>query len=171
MKSCLLTIAIILLAVPAFSLQPDANEETLKALPKMTLTDLNGKPVEQEKLAGQVYVVDFWATWCGPCIVEIPHFNRLQDKYAAKGLQVIGVTLASGDAKEVQGFVARYKMKYNVLMGADEQAGEFGIMGFPTTYVVTKDWKIYKKYIGAGVKKAEQIDLDVQKLLGINQPE
>jgi thiol-disulfide isomerase/thioredoxin len=165
MKSSLVTIAIILLAVPGFCLQPNSSDETLKPLPKMTLKDLNGKAVEREKLKAQVYVVDFWATWCGPCITEIPHFNRLQEKYAAKGLKVIGVTVASGDAKEVQPFVTRYKMRYDVLMGADEQAGEFGIMGFPTTFVVTKDWKIYKKYIGGGVKKAEQIDADVQKLL------
>jgi hypothetical protein len=76
------------------------------------------------------------------------------------------VTFASGEAKEVQPFISRFKMKYTVLMGEDGQAGDLGIMGFPTTYVVTKDWKIYKKYVGAGPKKAEQIEADIQKLLG-----
>jgi thiol-disulfide isomerase/thioredoxin len=165
MKSLVLLVTVMFLALPAFSLQPPAADEALKPLPKLALTDLNAKPVKQEDLNGKVYVVDFWATWCGPCIMEVPYFNRLQEKYAGKGLKVIGVTFASGEAKEVQPFTARYKMKYTVLMGADEQAGDLGIMGFPTTYVVTKDWKIYKKYIGAGPKKAEEIDADVQKLL------
>ncbi|MBI3650570.1 MAG: TlpA family protein disulfide reductase [Acidobacteria bacterium] len=165
MKAFLLTVALALLALPAFSLPPTSTEETLKPLPKLTLTDLNGKSVKPESLNGKVYVLDFWATWCGPCIMEIPSFNRLQAKYADRGLKVIGVTLASGEAKEVQPFLTRYKMKYNVVMGDDEQAGELNIMGFPTTYVVTKDWKIYKRYMGAGAKKAEQIEADIQQLL------
>ena len=137
----------------------------LKPLPTLKLTDFAGKPVTQEEFNGKAYIVDFWATWCGPCIVEIPHFNRLQEKYADKGLKVIGVTLASGEAKEVKPLVDRHKMKYTVLMGDDEQAFDLQIMGFPTTCVVTQDWKVYKRYTGLGAKKAEQIEADILHLL------
>jgi thiol-disulfide isomerase/thioredoxin len=171
MKSFLLTIVFALLSIPAFSVQPvaeaqaGANGEALKALPQMQLKDFAGKSIKQEELGGKVYVVDFWATWCGPCIVEIPSFNRLQEKYADKGLKVVGVTLASGEAKEVEPFITRHKMKYTVVMGDDDQLGDLNIMGFPTTFIVTKDWKIYKRYVGAGARKAEEMDADIRKLL------
>jgi thiol-disulfide isomerase/thioredoxin len=171
MKSFLLTTALALLLTPVFALLPAtatqaaASDNPLKALPQMQLKDFAGKAVKQEELGGKAYIVDFWATWCGPCIVEIPAFNRLQEKYADKGLKVLGVTLASGEAKEVAPFITRFKMKYTVLMGDDDQLGDLNVMGFPTTFVVTKDWKIYKKYTGAGPKKSEEIEADIQKLL------
>lgn len=169
MKSFLLTVAMALLLMPALSLLPaseaQANDSALKTLPQMELKDFAGKAVKQQDLGGKAYIVDFWATWCGPCIVEIPAFNRLQEKYADKGLKVLGVTLASGEAKEVAPFVSRFKIKYTVLMGDDDQLGDLNVMGFPTTFVVTKDWKIYKKYTGAGPKKSEEIEADIQKLL------
>jgi hypothetical protein len=73
--------------------------------------------------------------------------------------------MASGDAAEVKPFVARNKMKYSVFMGDDEQAYDFNVFAFPTTYIITKDMKIYKKYIGTGPAKAAQMEADIQKLL------
>jgi thiol-disulfide isomerase/thioredoxin len=178
MKSFLLTIALALLVIPAFSMIPATEvqartgDNTLKALPKMQLKDFTGKSIKQEELGGKAYIVDFWATWCGPCIVEIPAFNRLQEKYADKGLKILGVTLASGEAKEVEAFIAKelvakkkYTLNYTVVMGDDDQLGDLNVMGFPTTFVVTKDWKIYKKYTGAGPKKVAEIEADIQTLL------
>lgn len=178
MKSFLLIIAIALLVIPVFSILPATavqagmGDDTLKALPQLQLKDFSGKTVKQEELGGKAYIVDFWATWCGPCIVEIPAFNRLHEKYADKGLKILGVTIASGDAKEVETFIAKdllakkkFTMNYTVLMGDDNQLGDLNVMGFPTTFVVTRDWKIYKRYTGAGPKKVEEIEADIQKLL------
>ena len=124
MKALLLVAATIALAVPAASMQSDraAAEGELKPMPALSLKDFDGKAIESDKLKGNVLVLDFWATWCGPCIAEIPALNRLQEKYAAKGLKVIGVTIASGEPKEVKPFISRNKMKYTVLMGDDDQA-------------------------------------------------
>jgi thiol-disulfide isomerase/thioredoxin len=145
--------------------QPVPANDGLKPLPAIKLQDFNGKPVSSDKLKGNIIVLDFWATWCGPCIVEIPHYNKIQEKYAGKGVKIVGVTMASGAAKEVKPLVSRHNMKYSVYMGDDNQAYDFNIIGFPTTYLVTRDWKIYKRWIGANPLKAAQLEAEIEKLL------
>jgi thiol-disulfide isomerase/thioredoxin len=170
----ILTIVIaIAVTAPASSMQGSqsatSNESIqLKALPPIALQDFDGKTVPAEKFKDKIVVLDFWATWCGPCLAEIPELNRLQEKYGDKGVKVVGVTMASGEAKEVKPFIARNKMKYTVLMGDDDQAYDFNVVAFPTTYLLTKDLKIFRRYIGAGPRKAAQIEGDIQKLLAMN---
>src|SRR5215471_3701720 len=137
----------------------------LKPMLDLRLQSLDGKPVSSEDLKGKVLVVDFWATWCGLCISEIPEFNELQRKFAGKGVEVMGVTLASGTPSEVKPFVDRFKMKYSVVMGDDDQTYDLNIVAYPTTYLVTRDWKVYRVYMGAGPTKARQIEKDIQRLL------
>ena len=144
----------------------ESSEPALKALPPITLQDLEGQAVKTDGLKGKVVVLDFWATWCLPCLSEIPVLNGLQEKYGSRGLEVIGVTLASGEPKEVKPFIAKNGMKYTILMGNDEQTYDFDIVGFPTTFLLTKDLKVYRKYIGTGPKKGSQLETDIQRLLG-----
>jgi cytochrome c biogenesis protein CcmG/thiol:disulfide interchange protein DsbE len=161
----ILALAIALTAPALSSAQNAAGTEPLKALPEVHLLDFDGKAVKADSLKGSVYVFDFWATWCGPCLLEIPVWNQLQAKYGDKGLKVIGVTMASGDAKEVKPFVAKRNMKYTVLLGDDDQTYDLNVIGFPTTYVVTGDMKIYSKYIGTSARKAAKIEADIQEIL------
>jgi len=177
MKALLLLAVTIVLAAPAVSMQSDkavnaadssASEEQLKAMPALDLKDFDGKSIRSDNFRGSVLVLDFWATWCGPCIAEIPLLNRLQEKYADQGVKVIGVTLASGEPKEVKPFITRNKMRYTVLMGDDDQAYDFNLVGFPTTYLITRDLKIYRKYIGAGPGKSTRLEADIQSLLTQN---
>jgi cytochrome c biogenesis protein CcmG, thiol:disulfide interchange protein DsbE len=175
MKFLLSLAAIVTLTVPVVSMRANqeaglastssSSDEELKVLPDIKLQDFDGKKVASDALKGNILLLDFWATWCGPCIAEVPMLNKLQEKYADKGLKVIGVTMASGDAKEVKPFVGRAKMKYTILMGDDDQAYDFNIIGFPTTYLVTKDLKIFRRYIGTGPGKGAKIEADIQKLL------
>lgn len=176
MKLFVLVVVAIGLAVPAFSMQgaqtegagPLASVDNFKALPPMNLQDFDGKAISADQFKGNIVVLDFWATWCVPCIAEIPMLNRLQEKYGAKGVTVLGVTMASGDAAEVKPFVGRNKMKYTVLMGDDDQVYDLNVVAFPTTYLVTRDMKVFRKYIGAGPKKAAELEADIQKLLVVN---
>lgn len=174
MKVLFALAAILFIAVPAvFSragnviLSPTAvaSDGELKSLPAIALKDLEGKQIAFDEFKDKVFVLDFWATWCGPCLAEVPFLNGLQARYGDRGLKVIGVTLTSGEAKEVKPFITRYKMKYTILMGEDEQTYALNIMGFPTTFLVTKDRKIYKKYIGAGPAKSRQLESDIEELL------
>jgi thiol-disulfide isomerase/thioredoxin len=168
----LVTLAIMVgLAVPSLSTpaaQSANGDAELKSLPEIRLQDFDGKPVKVESLKASVYIFDFWATWCGPCLAEIPAWNQLQAKYADQGVKVVAVTMASGDAGEVKSFIAQCKkcnMKYTVLMGDDDQTYDLNIIGFPTTYVVTGDLKIFSKYVGASARKFAKIEADVQEIL------
>jgi thiol-disulfide isomerase/thioredoxin len=142
-----------------------AKGNELQSMPAISLQDMDGKSISADHFKNSVVIFDFWATWCGPCIAEIPFLNRLQEKYKDQGVKVVGVTLASGDAGEVKPFVSRFKMAYSVLMGNDDQAYELNIMGFPTTYLVNRDGKVYQKYVGAGPAKAQRMESDIQRLL------
>jgi thiol-disulfide isomerase/thioredoxin len=174
MKFLLMLIAVTVFAAPALSMQankpatPSMSQQEaveLKTVPALTLQDFDGKPVAPSEFKGNIVVLDFWATWCGPCIVEIPAYNKLQAKYEDKGVKIVGVTMASGESKDVKLFVERYKMKYTILMGDDAQTYDLNIIGFPTTYLLTRDGKIFAKYIGAGHGKLAKLESDIQKLL------
>ncbi|MEW6208666.1 MAG: TlpA disulfide reductase family protein, partial [Acidobacteriota bacterium] len=80
MKFFLTAIFLAAFSIPALSIAQEGDD--LKAMPKINLQDFDGKAIESEQFKGSIIIVDLWATWCGPCIAEIPEYNRLQEKYA-----------------------------------------------------------------------------------------
>ena len=86
-----------------------------------TLKDINGASVNLASLKGKVILLDFWATWCGPCKIEIPGFIELHEKYKARGLAVVGVSV-DDTVEQLKPFVAQYKMTYPVLVGLGQDA-------------------------------------------------
>jgi thiol-disulfide isomerase/thioredoxin len=138
----------------------------LKPAPEYTLENIAGGTMSSDDLKGKIAIVDFWATWCAPCIEEIPNYNELSAKYADKGVVLLGVTLESGSIDEVKPKVTEFNMKYPVVMGNDKVVEGFGgVFGFPTTFVVTQDGKIYQKYLGLRSNKRELLEKDIEKLL------
>jgi thiol-disulfide isomerase/thioredoxin len=138
----------------------------LKPAPEFSLENVAGGMFTSDDLKGKVAIVDFWATWCAPCIEEIPNYNEISAKYADKGVVLVGVTLESGSLEEVKPKVSEFNMKYPVIMGDDKLVEGFGgVLGFPTTFVLTQDGKIYQKYLGLRTNKRELLEKDIEALL------
>lgn len=117
--------------------------------PPFSLTDLNGRKLELADHKGKVVLLDFWATWCGPCRIEIPGFVRLQERYRDQGLVVIGISLDDGP-EPVREFYREFRMNYAVAMGNDRVTELYGgIIGLPTTFLIGRDGRIHSRHIGA----------------------
>ena len=133
--------------------------------PEFELADLSGKRVRLSDFKGKVVILDFWATWCGPCRVEIPHFVRLQSKYRAQGLAIVGLSLDDDGAKSVRPFVEDHDVNYTMLLANKDTANLYGgIVGIPTTFVLDRQGRIVKKFIG--VMPPETFEETVRPLLG-----
>ena len=142
-----------------------ANAQPKGPAPDFDLENIAGGKTKAADLKGKVLVVDFWATWCEPCIAEIPKFNKMADEFKGKDVQIVAITVESAH-DDIKPKVKETGMKYTVLVGNDAVVDGFGgLIGFPTTFVVTKDWKIYKKYMGALRDKDARIKKDIEKLL------
>lgn len=118
--------------------------------PAWSLQDLAGKVVSADQFKGKVVVVDFWATWCGPCREEIPGYIKLQEKYGKDGLVIVGVSLDRRGPEAVRKFAEREGMNYIVVMGDAATVEAFG--GFdaiPTTFLIDRDGKIRDRKTGA----------------------
>ena len=119
-----------------------------------TLKDINNQDVRLASLKGKVILLDFWATWCGPCKIEIPWFIEFQNKYGPSGLQVVGVSV-DDTLDKLKPFVSQMKMNYPVLQGLDHDDVQdaFGpIFGVPVTLVISRDGKICARHVGLSSK-------------------
>ena len=136
-----------------------------KANLNFTLKDINGKDVNLTSLKGKVVLLDFWATWCEPCKMEIPWFAEFQTKYGSQGFQAIGVSV-DDTVEKLKPYVAKYKMNYPVLVGLDHDdiQNAYGpIWGLPVTALISRGGKICATH--AGVSSKQNFEKEIQALL------
>lgn len=118
-----------------------------------TMKDLNGKDVPLSSYKGKVVLLNFWATWCGPCKAEIPGFVELQEKYKDK-LTIVGYSV-DDEADKARTFATEYKMNYPILLGLgreDVQDAYGPIWGIPASFIISKDGKVCRKHLGIAPK-------------------
>jgi thiol-disulfide isomerase/thioredoxin len=129
------------------------------------LQNVAGGFMTSEELKGKVTVVDVWATWCGPCGEEIPMYNQLYDAFKGQDVAIVGIAAAS-PRSDIPSKVRQLGIKYPVLIGDDQALLAFGpIQAFPTTFVMSKEGKIYSHYVGGTPQKRERIKQDIEHLL------
>jgi thiol-disulfide isomerase/thioredoxin len=149
----------------AVSGDPDDAEATGKVAPMhFTLKDMNGADVDLASFKGRVVLINFWATWCGPCRAEIPSLVELQDKYR-DDLTILGVSI-DDPAEKLKPYAAEFKMNYPVLVGNGHQDMQdaFGpLYGIPVSVIVGRDGRIAKKHSGIATK--EQFEREIKALL------
>ena len=114
-----------------------------------TLTDIGGKSVSLADYKGKVVLVDFWATWCGPCRQSIPHLNELYAENKEKGFEILAIAMDENGEKVVPPFVASSRINYPVLLGTPDVEEKFGgLLGYPTTFLIDRDGHIADKTLG-----------------------
>ncbi len=140
------------LAVPAVA--PAA------AAPDFTLRTLGGPNLRLHEQRGQVVLVNFWATWCGPCRQEIPHLNKLYDKYRASGFVLLGVNIDE-DARLATELAARLGVKFPVLLDTDKKVSRlYDMSAMPATVVIDRDGRV--RYIHRGYRDGYEQTYDEQ---------
>jgi thiol-disulfide isomerase/thioredoxin len=130
-----------------------------------TIKDVQGKNVRLSDYKGKVILLDFWATWCGPCKIEIPWFVEFQNKYGPQGLQVVGVSV-DDTVEMLRPYVKDLKMNYPVLLGLhhDDIQDAYGpLWGIPVTAVISRDARICAKH--SGISSKENIEKEIKSLL------
>ena len=118
-------------------------------VPNFTLRDETGKVVALGEFRGQIVVLNFWATWCPPCIEEMPSLNRFAERYQGKGIQVIGLSVDE-NAEAYQEFLASNQIKFLTLRDpAHNTSYVYGTFRFPETYIINREGRLLRKVIGA----------------------
>lgn len=135
-----------------------------KPAPAFTLKTPDGKPVSLSDYKGKAVLINFWATWCGPCKLEMPWLINLQKKYASQGFTVLGISEDDGPVKNVSAFTSKIGVNYPVLMGDDKVSKAYGGIEFlPTSFYVRRDGKV--AFEVGGLISESDMEADVKKLL------
>jgi cytochrome c biogenesis protein CcmG/thiol:disulfide interchange protein DsbE len=129
------------------------------------LPDINGRDINLSNHLGDVILLDFWATWCGPCRIEIPGFIELYDKYRSRGFSALGISV-DDPVEALLAYAEELGMNYPVLIGdgREDIKEAFGpMLGFPTTFIIDRDGKICHRHSGFATK--DQFEQEITSLL------
>lgn len=144
------------------SLKP---ERERNRAPNFSLKDANGKTVQLSDYRGKVVLLNFWATWCGPCKIEIPWFVEFERQHKSQGFAVVGVSMDEDGWQTVKPFIADLGINYRILLGNDSVAQIFGgVDSLPTSFLIDRDGRIAASHVGLVSKSKYENEL--QQLFG-----
>ena len=133
--------------------------------PEFSLKTLTGEEMSLANNKGKTLLIDFWATWCGPCRESIPHLVHLHKTYQGQGLAVVGLSMDKGDPKTVDHFAKSLDIPYPIAIAPEEIARAYGVNGLPTIVLIDKEGKIREKIVGFNTTIAKKIESRVAELI------
>lgn len=133
--------------------------------PDFSLKDLRGQTVSLSEFRGKVVVIDFWATWCRPCLAAIPHLKGLHAAHHEQGVVILGVLYDQISLSKIEQFVTETGINYMVLFGEDKVMSTYKIYQIPVTIVVDKEGTIRERLIGYSDENMKRLEKKVQELL------
>ena len=168
---------ILLAGIAAFSVSKSTSASTQKNVaktkaaqnrkpaPDFTLTDAAGSKVTLSDLRGKVVLLNYWATWCGPCVIEIPWFQEFEQQYKSKGFEVVGVSMDEDGWSAIKPFIAEHKVNYRILLGNDSVSQLYGgLDSLPTTFIIDREGRFaFPPHIGL-ISKNEYVN-EIESLL------
>ncbi|MEE8183986.1 MAG: TlpA disulfide reductase family protein [Acidobacteriota bacterium] len=159
---CLAVVALsVLLPAACAPAGGEAQEQgTVSSLGDFVLENVHGGQVRLSDFDGKVIVMNFWATWCPPCLAEIPQFNELAEQFKDRGVQIVGMSL-DNSPEVVRAFERKVPLNYPSLMSRPELVQWFGgLAGVPTTLILDLDGEVVQSYVGFTAKKWFEEDLE-----------
>jgi thiol-disulfide isomerase/thioredoxin len=133
--------------------------------PDFTLSTLDEQKITLSNLKGKVILLDFWATWCGPCRESIPHLIQVYKTYRENGFEMIGISLDKGDATVVRNFVKSMDIPYPIVMATEEVTRNYRVTSIPTTFFIDKEGKIRERITGFNSTIAQQMNSKIADLI------
>ncbi len=128
--------------------------------------NLAGEPyLAAEELEGRVVLLDFWATWCGPCIKAIPTLNQLREEFHDRGFEIVGMTSYSGTAGDIRQFLERRETKYPIVIADSDLIERFSVVGYPTYFLVDRKGQITEIYVGEIESQLNEVRARIRDLL------
>ncbi len=132
--------------------------------PDFTLQTLDGRELTLSRLKGKVVLLDFWATWCGPCRESIPHLIQLYKSYRHSGFEVVGMNVDRGDIEAVRRFIKAMDIPYPVVAAPEDVARNYRVTGIPVTFLIDKEGRIRERIAGFNSTIARQLTTEVASL-------
>jgi len=132
--------------------------------PDFTLKTLDGQEIALSQLKGKVVLLDFWATWCGPCRESTPHLIQLYKNHRESGFELIGMSVDKGDDKVVRNFVQSMDIPYPIVIAPEEVVRNYRVTAIPTTFLIDKEGKIRERTAGFNSTIAQQMTAKIADL-------
>ena len=162
------TLIALLLAVFVYVIFDSFHERIVvvgDAAPDFSITADSGRTITNTNFGGKLLVLNFWATWCPPCIEELPSLNEFQQRYANAGVVVLGISVDT-DEKAYRSFLARARVSFLTARDPDKKINaEYGTLKFPETYIIDSSGKVVRKIISNTDWMSERMTKDVESLL------